>query len=69
MAYNDDIQVKSKNLNDHLDDVEETLDTMSQYGMRLNPSKCSFGRDWVWLKPNSNPKMVGFQPLGLVWVY
>ena len=27
----------------HLNDLQETFDTLRQYNMRLNPSKCAFG--------------------------
>ena len=27
----------------HLDDLQETFDTLRQYNMKLNPSKCAFG--------------------------
>jgi len=37
-AYGDDILVKSKTLQQHPEDLEETFDTLKQYGMRLNPS-------------------------------
>ena len=26
-----------------MDDLQETFDTLRQYNMRLNPSKCAFG--------------------------
>jgi len=42
-AYVDDILVKSTTLKQHPEDLEETFVTLKQYGMRLNPSKCSFG--------------------------
>ena len=34
-----------KNLceNDHLDDLQETFDTLRSYNMKLNSSKCVFG--------------------------
>lgn len=41
-AYGDDILVKSKTPQQHPENLEETFDTLKQYGMRLNPSKCSF---------------------------
>lgn len=43
------ITIKSKIINDHLDDLEETFD-MLEYG--INPSKCSFG--------TKDPKFLGF---------
>ena len=35
--------VKTKDEDKHLDDVEETIKTLRQYRMKLNPSKCVFG--------------------------
>ena len=35
--------VKSLRENDHLDDLQETFDTLWSYNMKLNPSKCVFG--------------------------
>ena len=35
--------VKSLRENDHLDDLQETFDTLQSYNMKLNPSKCVFG--------------------------
>ena len=35
--------VKSKEEEDHLDDLRETFNTLRQYNMKLNPSKCAFG--------------------------
>ena len=35
--------VKSKKEKDHLDDLKETFNTLRQYSMKLNPSKCAFG--------------------------
>ena len=34
--------VKSQDEGKHLDDLQETFDTLKQYNMRLNPSKCAF---------------------------
>ena len=42
-VYVDDMLVKSKEEEDHLDDLRETFNTLKQYSMKLNPSKCSFG--------------------------
>ena len=42
-VYVDDKLVKSLRENDHLDDLQETLDTLWSYNMKLNPSKCMFG--------------------------
>lgn len=41
--YVDDMLVKSKEEDDHLDDLKETFNTLRQYSMKLNPSKCAFG--------------------------
>ena len=41
-VYVDDMLVKSKDERKHLDDLQETFDTLKQYNMRLNPSKCAF---------------------------
>ena len=42
-VYVDDMLVKSPRENDHLDDFQETFDTLRSYNMKLNPSKCVFG--------------------------
>ena len=42
-VYIDDMLVKSKEEEDHLDDLRETFNTLRQYNMKLNPSKCAFG--------------------------
>ena len=42
-VYVDDLLVKSLHENDHLDDLQETIDTLQSYNMKLNPSKCVFG--------------------------
>ena len=42
-VYVDDMLVKSLCENDHLDDLQETFDTLRSYNMKLNPSKCVFG--------------------------
>ena len=34
--------VKSQDEESHLDDLQETFDTLRQYNMKLNPSKCAF---------------------------
>ena len=38
-----------------MDDLEETFDTLKQYNMKLNPSKCAFGV--------SSRKFLGFMVL------
>ena len=42
-VYIEDMLVKSKEEEDHLDDLKETFNTLKQYNMKLNPSKCAFG--------------------------
>ena len=42
-VYIDDMLVKNKEEEDHLDDFKETINTLRQYSMKLNPSKCAFG--------------------------
>ena len=42
-VYVDDMLVKRKEEEDHLDDLKETFNTLKQYSMKLNPSKCAFG--------------------------
>jgi hypothetical protein len=42
-VYIDDMLVKTKDEDKHLDDLEETFKTLRQYRMKLNPSKCVFG--------------------------
>ena len=38
-----DMLAKSKEEEDHLDDLKETFNTLRQYSMKLNSSKCAFG--------------------------
>ena len=54
-VYVDDMLVKSQNKEIHLDDLQETFDTLRQYNMKLNPSKCAFGV--------SSGKFLGFMVL------
>ena len=42
-VYVDDMLVKSKEEDGHLDDLRETFETLCKYQMKLNPSKCAFG--------------------------
>ena len=42
-VYVDDMLVKSQDKEIHLDDLQETFDTLRQYNMKLNPNKCAFG--------------------------
>ena len=39
----DDMLVKSRREEDHLEDLKETFDTLHSYKMKLNPGKCAFG--------------------------
>ena len=41
--YVDDMLVKSRRQEHHLDDLRETFETLRLYNMKLNPSKCVFG--------------------------
>ena len=42
-VYVDDMLVKSRKVELHLDDLKETFNTLRKYQMRLNPPKCVFG--------------------------
>ena len=42
-VYVDDMLVKSKRAIEHLEDLAQMFDILRQYGMKLNPLKCSFG--------------------------
>ena len=42
-VYVNDILVKSLDEEKHLNVLQETFDTLRQYNMKLNPSKCAFG--------------------------
>ena len=42
-VYIDDMLVKSRREEDHLEDLKETFDTLRSYNMKLNPGKCAFG--------------------------
>ncbi|XP_065631696.1 uncharacterized protein LOC136068463 [Quercus suber] len=42
-VYIDDMLVKTQDEERHLVDLQETFDTLRQYHMKLNPSKCAFG--------------------------
>ena len=41
-VYVDDMLVKSLDKGKHLDDLQETFNTLRQYNMKLNPNKCVF---------------------------
>ena len=40
--YVDDMLVKSRKEDDHLDDLRETFNTLCSYNMKLNLGKCAF---------------------------
>ncbi|PKA59789.1 RNA-directed DNA polymerase like [Apostasia shenzhenica] len=42
-AYIDDILVKSRTLEGHLNDLRETFSTLRKFNLKLNPAKCPFG--------------------------
>ena len=42
-VFVNDMLVKSVKEDSHLDDLQETFDTLCHYDMKLNPSKCAFG--------------------------
>ena len=42
-VYMDDMLVKSRREEDHLENLRETFDILRSYNMKLNPRKCTFG--------------------------
>ncbi|KAL0455884.1 UNVERIFIED_CONTAM: Retrovirus-related Pol polyprotein from transposon gypsy [Sesamum latifolium] len=42
-VYVDDMLVKSRKEEDHLEDLRQAFEVMRTYRMKLNPSKCTFG--------------------------
>ena len=42
-VYVDDMLVKSLDEERHLDELQETFDTLKRHKMKLNPNKCAFG--------------------------
>ena len=42
-VYVDDMLVKSRREEDHLEDLRETFNTLRSFNMKLNPGKCTFG--------------------------
>ena len=42
-VYVDDMLVKSLDEERHLDNLQETFDTLRRYNIKLNPRKCAFG--------------------------
>ena len=41
-VYIDDMLVKSKDLSDHAEHLQEAFELLRAYGMKVNPSKCAF---------------------------
>ena len=42
-VYVDDIIIKSQGEDQHAKDLEQKLDTLDKYNIKLNPEKCVFG--------------------------
>ena len=42
-VYIDDMLVKSKKHPDHAEHLQEAFELLRAYGMKINPSKCTFG--------------------------
>src|SRR3990170_6811302 len=42
-AYMDDVVVKTKHIDQLIDDLRQTFDNLGAYDIRLNPEKCIFG--------------------------
>ncbi|KAL0394798.1 UNVERIFIED_CONTAM: Retrovirus-related Pol polyprotein from transposon opus [Sesamum latifolium] len=42
-VYIDNMLVKSKKIEDHVADLEETFSVLRKYRLKLNPAKCAFG--------------------------
>lgn len=59
----DDIMIKSKKLSNFPKDLEKTLKTLQYYGLKLNPSKCSFTvRSGKFLGYQLTPHGLGVNP-------
>ncbi|KAL0402738.1 UNVERIFIED_CONTAM: Retrovirus-related Pol polyprotein from transposon.6 [Sesamum latifolium] len=41
--YVDDMLIKSKKVEEHVKDLEETFSVLRKYKLKLNPAKCAFG--------------------------
>ena len=41
-VYINDMLVKSKKVESHLDDLKETFEMLKKFKMKLNPTKCAF---------------------------
>ena len=42
-VYMDNMLAKSREVNSHLDNLQEALNTLKRYQMKLNPVRCIFG--------------------------
>ena len=42
-VYIDDMVVKSKTVEGHLEDLKKVLERTRRFGLRMNPKKCAFG--------------------------
>ena len=42
-VYIDDMLIKSKERSDHANHLQQVFDLLRTYGMKLNPTKCTFG--------------------------
>ena len=42
-VYVDNMLLKSRREESHLEDLRETFETLRSYNMKLNPRKCAFG--------------------------
>ena len=42
-AYVDDVVVRSRKREDHIQDLRETFANLRRHGLKLNPEKCVFG--------------------------
>ena len=46
-AYIDDVLIASRNMQEHIDHVHQVFGRLKQYGVVLNPMKCTFGQSEV----------------------
>ena len=46
-AYIDDVLIASRNMQKHIDHVRQVFGRLKQYGVVLNPSKCTFSQSEV----------------------
>ena len=62
-AYVDDMVIKSKDDEDFLKDVAETLSQLRKAGLKLNPQKCTFGaREGKFLGHIVTPQGINANP-------